>query len=124
MGSMGTKPRIIKIKLGASYMYGSILECIKDKYHMKAVDAEGYCNLCSYKDFPEDVMQEEVHNVMLMALDTDESYVGPDGRLDVTRLVINTANHFEQNNWANDSSHWIWKIAIKATEVFKASKEK
>ena len=109
------------------FMYASAKECIQDKNHLTALDEDGYCKLCGYKDSAQDVRREEVaalrqevRNWMLMALDSDlESYLDTAGMWDCTALAENAALNFNHEEWLNDDTHWVWDLAIEVTEGYK-----
>lgn len=103
-----------------SYMYGSAKACAQDRNHLTACDDDGYCKLCGYQETAEDLTKEEVKNWMLMALDTDaESYADSGGEWNCTTLAENAAFNFESEAWLDDETHWVWDIAIEATEEHK-----
>lgn len=97
------------------FMYSKMLECMQDSMHMRSTDKDGFCKLCGYKESPKDIMMEEVKLWMLSALTLEpKEFQDESGQFIATKIAESAAVYYEQDNWLNDESHWIWDIAIES----------
>lgn len=67
--------------------------------------------------------QESVRNWMRWALradlrDREGCLVAPQtGEANLTRLAEAAAEHFDHDEWLDDPDHWVWDVAIDASDA-------